>query len=69
VKADDGREVFTNSAERSTDELHATPGGFGYSVRIPMAGWAPGPYVLSIEAKSRVGKAQPVTRVIQFRVK
>jgi VWFA-related protein len=69
VKADDGRVMFTNSAERSTDELHGTPGGFGYSVRIPMPGWTPGLYVLSIEAKSRVGKAQPVSRVIQFSVK
>jgi VWFA-related protein len=69
VKADDGRVVFTNSAERSSDELHGTPGGFGYSVRIPMTGWTPGLYVLSIEAKSRVGNAQPVSRVIQFSVK
>jgi hypothetical protein len=69
VKTDAGQELFTNSAERATDELHGTPDGFGYSVRIPMTGWTPGLYLLSIEAKSRVSKAQPVTRVIQFRVK
>jgi len=67
VKADDGRVVFTHNDERSTDELHGTPGAFSYSVRIPMAGWAPGLYVLSIDAKSRVGNAQPISRVIQFR--
>ena len=69
MKADDGRVAFTNTAARSTDELHGTPGGFGYSVRIPLTGWTPGLYVLSIEAKSRVGNSRPVSRVIQFRVK
>jgi VWFA-related protein len=69
VKADDGRVVFTNSTERSTDELHGTPGAFDYSTRIPMTGWAPGLYVLSIDAKSRVRDAQPVSRVIPLRVR
>jgi VWFA-related protein len=69
VKADDGRVVFTNSAERSTDELHGTPGAFDYSTRIPMTGWMPGFYVLSIDAKSRVRDAQLVSRVIPFRVR
>ena len=69
VKADDGHVVFTNSAERSTEDLHGTPGGFGYSVRIPMTGWDPGLYVLSIEAKSRIGNAKPISRTIEIRVK
>lgn len=69
VKADDGRVVFTNSEERNSEELHGTPGGFGYSVRIPLTGWAPGLYVMSMEAKSRLGNAVPISRVIQFRVK
>ena len=69
VKADDGHVVFTNSAERSTDELHGTPGAFDYSTRIPMTGWTPGLYVLSIDAKSRVRDAQPASRVIPFRVR
>ena len=46
-----------------------TPGGFGYSVRIPLTGWTPGLYVLSIDGRSRVGNSRPVSRVIQFRVK
>ena len=68
VKADDGRVVFTHSDERNSDELHGTPGAYGYSARVPMVGWSPGLYVLSIDAKSRVGNAQPVSRVIQFKV-
>ena len=35
VKADDGRIVFNKHEERSSDELHGTPGGFGYTFRIP----------------------------------
>jgi VWFA-related protein len=69
VRADDGQVVFTNSAERSTEELHGTAGAFGYSVRIPLTGWTPGLYVLRIDAKSRVGNSTPVSRVIQLRVK
>jgi VWFA-related protein len=68
VRADDGRVVFTHSDERSTEELHGAPGAFAYSVRIPMTGWAPGLYVLTIDARSRVGNAQPISRVIQFKV-
>jgi VWFA-related protein len=69
VKADDGRNVFTNTEERSSEELHGTPGGFGYAVRIPIKGWTPGLYVLMVEAKSRLNDVEPVSRVIQFEVK
>ena len=69
VKADDGRVVFTNSAEYSSDQLHGTPGAFGYAVRIPIKGWTPGLYVLSIEARSRLKDVDAATRVIQFEVK
>jgi len=69
VRADDGRTVFTNSEERSSEELHGTPGAFGYAVRIPIKGWTPGLYVLTIAAASRVDPDHPVSRVIQFEVK
>ncbi len=69
VKADDGRVAFTHSQEYSSEDLHGAPGGFGFSARIPMAGWAPGLYVMTIEAKSRIGNPQPVSKVIQFEVK
>ena len=38
VKADDGRVVFNKHEERSSEELHGTPGGFGYTVPHPAAG-------------------------------
>jgi len=69
VRADDGRVVFNKQEERSSDELHGTPGGFGYTFRIPLEGWAPGLYVLEVEAKTRLDAAAAVRRVIQFEVK
>ncbi len=69
VKADDGRVVFTKHEQRSSEELHGTPGGFGYTFRIPLQGWTPGLYVLEVEARSRVSGSEAVTRVIQFEVK
>lgn len=69
VKADDGRVVFNKHEERSSEELHGTPGGFGYTFRIPLQGWAPGLYVLEVEAKTRIGGADAATRVVQFEVK
>jgi hypothetical protein len=69
VRADEGRVVFNKHEERSSEELHGTPGGFGYTFRMPLQGWAPGLYVLEIEAKSRVSGSEPVTRLIQFEVR
>jgi VWFA-related protein len=69
VRADDGRVVFNSSEERSTEELHGTPGAFGFSTRIPIKGWTPGLYVLTISATSRLKGVDPVSRVIQFEVR
>jgi VWFA-related protein len=69
VRADDGRVVFNRSVERSTDELHGTPGGFGFTERIPVQNWTPGLYVLHIAAKSRLNDIAPASRVIQFEVR
>ena len=69
VRADDGRVVFNHSVERSTDELHGTPGGFGFTTRIPIENWTPGLYVLEIEARSRLKDVAPASRVIQFEVR
>jgi VWFA-related protein len=68
VRTDDGRIVFTNSEERSTEELHGTPGAFGYAVKIPIGDWAPGRYTLTIDATSRLENVNPVSRIVEFRV-
>ena len=68
VRTDDGRVVFTDSQERSTEELHGTPGAFGCSVRIPIADWPSGRYTLTVEATSRLGNAGTISRIVEFRV-
>ena len=69
VLADDGRAMFTASDERSSADLQGTKGGYGYQQQIPLAQFAPGRYVLRIEARSLVAKGQPVAREVEFRVR
>ncbi len=69
VRADDGTVAFSNTDERSTEELKGTAGAFGHGIRIPIKGWAPGLYVLTVEARARITDVDPVSRSIQFEVK
>lgn len=68
VLADDGKVVFNKSDERNSDELKGSVGGYGYTGTIPLTGFAPGRYVLRLEAKSLMGKGESVTREVEFRV-
>lgn len=68
VLADDGKVVHTASDMRKSEELQGATGGYGYTTTIPLAGFAPGRYVLRLTAMSLLGKPEPVTREIEFRV-
>jgi len=67
VLTDEGREVFKSEDERKSSELGGVRGGYGHAVDVPLEGFAPGIYVLRVEARSRLG-GDAVTREIQFRV-
>jgi VWFA-related protein len=69
VLADDGKVVFTTSDQRRSEELQGASGGYGYTTKIPLTGVAPGRYVLRLSAQSLLGKPEPVTREIEFRVR
>ncbi len=69
VLADDGKTVFTTSDERRSEELQGASGGYGYTTKIPLNTFAPGRYVLRVEAKSMLGNATPVKREVEFRVR
>ncbi len=69
VLADDGKVVHTTSDMRKSEELQGATGGYGYTTKIPLAGMAPGRYVLRLTAKSMLGNSQPVTREVEFRVR
>jgi VWFA-related protein len=68
VLTDEGKVLFKNEETRDSSELQGARGGFGYTTRVPMSDLAPGPYVLRVEAHSRLGQEPTVTREIQFTV-
>jgi VWFA-related protein len=68
VLADDGKVVHTTSDVRKSEELQGATGGYGYTTKFPLTAFAPGRYVLRLSATSLLGKPEPVTREIEFRV-
>jgi VWFA-related protein len=69
VQSDDGRVLFNNAEERSSTEFEGTRGGFGYLAKVPLKGMAPGLYVLTVQARSRLGQGATAVREIQFRIR
>ena len=53
---------------RDSSELQGARGGFGYAARVPMSDLPEGMYVLSVEARARIGSQPSATRQILFRV-
>jgi hypothetical protein len=68
VLTDEGKVVFKNQDERDSSELGGGKGGYGYSTRVPLSEIPPGLYVLSVDAKSRLGNDTAATRQVQFRI-
>ncbi len=68
VRTDDGTQVFKSEEARESKDIGAARGGYGYLVRIPMQDLVPGRFVLTVEAKSRLG-GDPVKKETEFRVK
>lgn len=68
VVSEDGRNVFKSAEQRASSELQGKPGGYGHQARISLKDFAPGTYVLTVEAKSRAGNKPPVGRTVQFKV-
>jgi VWFA-related protein len=66
---DAGTSVFNRADERSSSELRGRTGGYGYSVRVPLKGLAPGLYVLRVEARSTLGKEAQASREVVVRVR
>jgi hypothetical protein len=69
VLSDEGRSLFKTDDVRDSSELQGAKGGYGITARIPLSDIPPGRYVLSVEARSRVGNNPSVTRQIQFEVR
>jgi hypothetical protein len=68
VTTDEGRVLYKAEEERASSELEGKRGAYGYSARIPLSELPPGPYVLTVEARSRLGAETRVSRQVQFAV-
>ena len=68
VKAEGGQTVFETREEHDSSELAGSAGGYGFQTRIPLKGFAPGLYVLRVEAITRIGDRPTVAKEVVFRV-
>jgi VWFA-related protein len=68
VTADDGRVVYKQNEEHSSTEIGGTRGGYGYTARVPLKDLAPGSYVITVEARSRLGRDVAASRQVQIDV-
>ena len=68
VTGDDGRVTFNSTDERSSEEIQGKSGGFTHTQKIPLARFAPGRYVLRIEARMMLSEPGVVSRELEFRV-
>jgi len=69
VLSDEGKSVFTTSDERASDELTGTGGGYGHISKVPLSSFAPGRYVLRLEARPTLGNPAPILREVEFSVR
>jgi VWFA-related protein len=69
VRSDDGRVVMQNQEERASTELKGGRGGYGFTTRIPLTDFAPGRYVVHVEARSRTAPDKSVGRDVEIHVR
>jgi VWFA-related protein len=68
VTTDEGKVLFKTEEERDSSDLGGKTGGYGYTAKIPMKDLAPGPYVLTVSARSRVRPNPTVQRQVRINV-
>jgi VWFA-related protein len=68
ITTNEGRVLFKTDEVRDSSDLGGQRGGYGYTTRIPMKDLAPGTYVLTVQAKSRLANAAPASREVVFKV-
>jgi hypothetical protein len=68
LKVEGNVPVFSNTETRSSTELGGTRGGFGHTAKIPLKDFAPGLYVLRVEAKPTLRGMNGVARELQIRI-
>ena len=69
VIADDGKVVYTSGDERKSEELQGAKGGYGYTANIDTKAFAPGRYVLRVEATTLLTNGATTMRELEFRIR
>jgi hypothetical protein len=68
ILTDDGRTMFKNEDQRDSSELQGAKGGYGFTTRVPLSELPPGDYVLSVDARSRLGDEAAASRQVRIRI-
>src|SRR5262245_56222860 len=69
VLDDGGKELFTTSDERKSEELQGGKGGYGYHSTIETKDLSPGRYVLRVDAQTLLKDGGSAARELEFRVR
>jgi VWFA-related protein len=67
IRTDDGTQVFVTSEDRASQPVEAKRHVYAYLARIPLQDLVAGRFVLTVEARSRLG--DKTSREIQFTIK
>ena len=68
VTSDEGKVMIKAEEARDSSELQGRRGGYGYAARFVLKDLPPGPYVLTVSARSRLGNTPPAERQVAFTV-
>jgi VWFA-related protein len=68
VTSDEGKVMITAEQARDSSELQGQRGGYGYAARLALKDLPPGPYVLTVSARSRLGDSPSAERQVPFTV-
>jgi VWFA-related protein len=68
ITTDEGKVMFKTDEERDSSDLGGKSGGYGFTAKVPMKDLAPGPYVLTVSARSRVSPNPSVQRQLRINV-
>ena len=68
VRSDGGQVMIKTEETRDSSELLGRRGGYGYAARLALEDLPPGPYVLTVSARSRLGDTPSAERQGPFTV-
>ena len=69
ISTDGGTVLAKGSDLRRSEEIGGKSGGFGHAQKVPLKTFAPGRYVLRIEARSSLADMPVVFREVEFQVR